>query len=166
MVKTEKYVNSGEVRSGGSDTILNSGAIGSCVVITAHNPLKKIGAMAHVLLPGNAPFNNHLQTTRYAFNAIEELLSQLKSFDVYPKNIEVCIIGGANVLKREADTIGNDNLNSVENLLREKQIEIKVRAVGGFERRTVLFEIEKGEINYTEGDSKQLLLWKSSVTEK
>lgn len=158
-VRNMQYVNTGEVSSAGIDTQLNSGAIGSCVVITAYDPEKKIGSMAHVMLPGTCPVNNQMYATRYASNAIEEMLSQLKSVEINKENIEVCIIGGANVLKRENDTIGAENLDSIENLLRENQIEIKAKATGGFERKTVLFDIEKGRIYYTEGDSNQKILW-------
>lgn len=34
------------------------------------------------------------------------------------------------------------------------------KAVGGYERRTVLFDIEKGYITYNEGDSNEEILWK------
>jgi len=160
--KVMQYVNTGQVCSGGIETILNSGAIGSCIVITAFDSGKKIGAMAHVMLPGTAPVNNQLNDTRYAANAIEEMLSQLNIFEIGKENIEICLVGGANVLKRENDTIGKDNMNSVENLLREKQLEIKAKSVGGFERRTVLFDIGKGCIYYTVGDSKQIILWETA----
>ncbi|MCF8298324.1 MAG: chemotaxis protein CheD [Saprospiraceae bacterium] len=159
--KIMKYVNTGEVRSGGSDTILNSGAIGSCVVVTAFDSEKKIGGMAHIMLPGICPYKNHLHTNRYAANAIEEILSQLKKFGINKEKIEICIIGGANVLKRENDTIGKDNLDSVEKLLSERQIRIKAKAIGGVERRTVLFDIAKSCIHYTVGDSKQKILWQT-----
>jgi len=159
--KIMKYVNTGEVSSGGIEIILNSGAIGSCVVITAFDPVRKVGAMAHVMLPGSVPVTNQLHATRYAANAIEEMLIQLKRFKINEENIEICLVGGANVLKRENDTIGKDNLDSVAQLFREKQIEIKAKSIGGFERRTVLFDIGKGCIYYTLGDSKQRILWQT-----
>jgi chemotaxis protein CheD len=153
------YVNTGEVKFGGSDVVLNSGAIGSCVVITAFDPVNKIGGMAHVMLPGISPIKNQLNATRYASNAIDEMLSQLKIFGIKKDNIEICLVGGANVLKRENDFIGKNNIESIEKLLDEKGINVCVSAVGGFERRTVLFNIGKGRIYYTVGGSKQKILW-------
>jgi len=166
VAKIMQYVNTGEVRSGGSDTTLNSGAIGSCVVITAFASEKQIGAMAHVMLPGISPHRNQLYVTRYAANAIEEMLNQLTMHEVNKENIEICLIGGANVLKRKNDHIGKDNLDSVKKLLSEKQLEIKAISIGGFERRTVLFDIEKGCIYYTVGDSKQKILWQTGSKQK
>ena len=89
------------------------------------------------------------------------MLSKLKSFEINKGNIEACIVGGANVLKRENDTIGKDNLDSIMKILREEHINIKAKSIGGFERRTVLFDIMKGCIYYTVGDSKPKLLWQT-----
>ena len=161
MNKIMQYVNTGDVCSAGHDTKLNSGAIGSCVVITAFDSAKNKGAMAYIMLSGIIPPINPMQDTRYAAHAIEELFSQMNSFKVIKEDLELCIIGGANVLKRENDCIGNDNLESVERLLLEENIEIKARSIAGFERRTVLFDIEKGYVYFTVGDSKQEILWQS-----
>lgn len=161
--KIMQYVNTGEVGSGGVETILNSGAIGSCVVIVAFDPVKYVGAMAHVMLPGALPVKNQPFATRYAASAIEELFCQLNKFGSKKENIEICLVGGANVLKREKDTIGNDNLASVEKLLGERQLEIKTRAIGGFERRTVVLDIALGCVYYTVGDSKQKILWQTGA---
>lgn len=160
---TMKYVNTGEVNSGGIETVLNSGAIGSCIVVTAFDPIKHIGAMAHILLPGTFPSKNGSQRTRYAHNAIEEMLCQLAKFGIGRNDIEVCLIGGANVLKREKDTIGKENLISVEEILKEKHIAIKAKSVGGFERRTVLLDIFNGCIYFTVGNSIQKVLWQSDI---
>lgn len=155
------YANTGEVKSGGAGIILNSGAIGSCVVIIAYDSSKKMGIMAHIMLPGKAPTENHPMSTRYAANAIEEIVSHLAP-GTDTKTITICLIGGANVLKREVDTIGEDNLKSIENLLREKQFSVQVKSVGGFERRTTFFDIENACVYFTVGDSKQQILWQAA----
>jgi chemotaxis protein CheD len=155
------YVNSGEVSSGGIETKLNSGAIGSCIVIIGFDSEKKVGAMAHIMLPDSAPLTNQLNATKYAANALDVLLNKLYCLKVEKEDIRICLVGGANVLKRENDTIGSNNINSVEKLLDEKGLKIYARAMGGFERRTVLFDIEKECIFYTVGDSKQQILWQT-----
>ena len=159
------YVNTGQVKSGDKNTILNSGAIGSCVVICVYNSLLKTGAMAHIMLPDVAPTGQE-ENTRYASNAILELMELMNKNNSQSNKLETCIIGGANVLKRQNDTIGKNNIASVEKLLDEKGIKICVKAVGGYERRTAIFDIENGCINYTEGDSKGKILWKTKSDSK
>jgi len=159
--KIIEYVNTGEIRSGGNDTILNSGAIGSCIVITAFDSDNKIGAMAHIMLPGKHHQNSTTNSLRFAEAAVEELFCQLEKKGSLKDNLEICVVGGANVLKRINDTIGKDNWESVENLLKENHLEIKAKSIGGLERRTVVFDISKGCVNYTVGDSKQEILWQT-----
>jgi len=159
-VKITQYVNTGEVKSGGIETILNSGAIGSCVVITAFDPVLHIGAMAHVMLPGKSPQERTLNSLRYASDAVDELLNQLTIKGVQTKNVRVCMAGGANVLQRKNDTIGLSNVASVEGLLKEARLETCAKSVGGIERRTMLFYVESASVCITIGDSKEKLLWK------
>jgi chemotaxis receptor (MCP) glutamine deamidase CheD len=70
------------------------------------------------------------------------------------------MVGGANVLKRKNDTIGVDNITSVEKLLQDLHLRVCAKSIGGTERRTVLFHVETGCVYFTIGDSKEKLLWK------
>jgi chemotaxis protein CheD len=70
MGKRIIYTMTGEVKSGNQDTVIKSGAIGSCVVITAYDKKNQLGSMAHVMLPGKAPKKKDIQKTKYAENAI------------------------------------------------------------------------------------------------
>jgi chemotaxis protein CheD len=104
------YANTGEVKLGDRSTILNSGAIGSCVVVCMYNSLIKTGAMAHIMLPGVASAENEMNT-KYASNAILKLMELMNKNDDQSVKLETCIIGGANVLKRPNDTIGESACN-------------------------------------------------------
>ncbi len=161
--KTKRIVDvyTGEVKAGGNDTILKSIAIGSCVVIAAYDSRKKVGVLAHVMLPGAAPEGKSLQKTRYAADAIREIINRMTLLGVNKDNIEACLVGGGNVLKREDDTICRENIASVIEFLNEERIKIGSKAVGGTERRTISLDVKNGTIHYTEGDSKEKLLWKS-----
>jgi len=152
------YVNTGEVKLGDSSTILNSGAIGSCVVVCIYNSSKKMGAMAHIMLPGVASVENEIKT-KYASNAILKLMKLINKNNDQSTILETCIIGGANVLKRSNDTIGKKNIDSVEKLLSEKGIIICGKSVGGDKRRTVVFDIKKACMYFTEGNSSEKILW-------
>ena len=151
-------VNTGEVMAGDSGMILKSDAIGSCVVIAACAHKKKVGSLAHIMLPGRSPEKCPYQKTRYAADAIELMLKELTKLAVDIADIEVCLVGGANVLKRNDDTIWKDNIDSVMELLKEKNIKIRAKALGGEERRSVSFDIERGIVSYREGDGEEKVL--------
>ncbi|MBC8438610.1 MAG: chemotaxis protein CheD [Deltaproteobacteria bacterium] len=158
-MKKSIHVSTGEVNAARANTILNSPAIGSCVVIVAYDAKKMVGAMAHVMLPGTSPEKRTSQRTRYAEDAIEEMIGMMTRQGTDRENIEVCLVGGANVLQREDDTICQAIVDSVIEVLHKKNIEIKAKAVGGTERKSVSLNVNKGTINYTEGDGVEMLLW-------
>lgn len=156
------YVLTGEVKAGNKSALLISSAIGSCVVIAAYDAKEKVGALAHILLPGRAPENKETQKNRYAANAIEELIRRMNMFGTKGNNIEVCLVGGANVLKRKDDATGLNNLSFVNDILKKERIQVKAKYVGGTERRSIALDVENGSIYYSVGDGIEKLLWQAS----
>jgi chemotaxis protein CheD len=160
----EKYINvaTGEVRVCEGAGVLKSTAIGSCVVIAACDSKKHLGVMAHVMLPGRAPSNTYSESTRYAVDAIDEMVKiiSLKGADL--SDFEVCLVGAANVLKKQDDTICKNNIESITKLLKEKNISVRAAVLGGTERKGISVNIQDGSFYYTEGDAEQKLLWKSA----
>ena len=152
-------VSTGEVKAAKKTTILKSAAIGSCVVIAAYNAANKTGALAHIMLPGASPEKSISPRTRYAADAIKEMIALMTQLGTDRKNIEVCLVGGANVLKREYDTIGQNNIDSVTELLTKQNIEIKAKSVGGFDRMSVTLDVENGNVYHSIGDGIDKLLW-------
>jgi chemotaxis protein CheD len=152
-------VQTGEVNTGTKGTILRSSAIGSCVVVAAYDLKAQIGGLAHIMLPGKAPENTNYQKTRYANDAIEDLINKINLNGAEDNNIEVCLIGGANVLNRENDSIARDNINSVFEILKKRKLLIREKSLSGMERRSALLNIETGCLNYTIGDGAEMILW-------
>ncbi len=155
------YVNTGEAKVSEGEAILRAIAIGSCIVVAALDSKKKVGAMAHVMLPGKAP-RQFVEKTKYAFDAIEKMLGQMLEAGSNMDDIEVCLVGAGNVLEKENDTICDANIESVTGILKEKGICVKASALGGTERKGVFLDTETGSISYTEGDEKAKTLWQIS----
>ncbi len=151
-------VNTGEVKVATEGAILGSVAIGSCVAVAAINFKRKIGAMAHIMLPGKAP-QPSLEKTKYAFDGIEQLLNQIFEAGANADETEVCLVGGGNVLKKEDDTICEANIESVTQILEGKNIPVIASVLGGTKRKSVFMDVENGYISYIEGDEKEKTLW-------
>ena len=152
------YVNSGEVAIGTAETVLRSPAIGSCVVVTAYDFKERIGAMAHIMLPGRAPEKSS-EKTKYAVDAIEQMLNQMLEQGAKANDIEACLVGAGNVLQDEDDAICADNVKSITAILAERNIPVRASALGGTERRSVSMDVESGTISHTQGDEKEKMLW-------
>jgi len=157
------YVQTGEVEASIGDVTLKSSAIGSCVVVAAYDCRKKIGALAHIMLPGKAPDNKMYEKKRFAVDAIDVMMNDLYSLGANVSDIEVCLVGGANVLKREKDTIGKVNIKSVLQILRDMNLPIKGESLGGVERRSLSLHTEDGVVYYTIGDGAREVLYKFCV---
>lgn len=151
-------INTGEVKVATEGTILRSVAIGSCVAVAAIDFKRKIGAMAHIMLPGSA-LRHSLEKTKYAFDGIEQLLNQMFEAGANTDETEVCLVGGGNVLKKENDTICEANVESVTQILKEKNIPVMASVLGGTKRKSVCLDVENGRISFREGDETEKILW-------
>jgi len=154
-----KYVQAGRIKSGTKNELLISSPLGSCIAVVAYDIKRKIGAIAHVMLPGKSPENNERDKTRYAINAIEILFSKLNRLGASDADIEICLAGGANVLRKEKEPLTHDIINSVQETIKKNKNKICASSLGGFERRKVTLDIGTGTVYYTIGESGEKVLW-------
>ncbi len=155
-------VQTGQVKGGHGKVVLRAVALGSCLAIVLYDPARKNGAMAHVMLPGKAPAKaGPGERMKYAADAIDALIEIMANMGSEKTDFCVAIIGGANVLRRENDTIARDNVESNLRILEEKELNIVARHIGGYERRNAYIDLEKGIISYAQGDSNDKVLWRA-----
>ena len=155
-VDIKKYIDvpTGEVKASGENVLIKSNGIGSCVVVVAYDSVKKTGALAHVMLPGTAPEGKPTKETKYAANAIEEMIIQLTNLGTDKEDIEICLAGGANVLDTGDDTIARDVRNSVLQIVEENRLIIKAKSIGGKLRRTISLDTNSGRVYLSVGEGK------------
>jgi len=155
-----KYVTSGNIATGSKDGIISSSPLGSCVAVVAYDIKTKIGGMAHIMLSGKAQNENRHDKNKYVINGINNLLSKLNESGAQNTNIEICLIGGANVLRKENDYVAERLVISILNTIYEKKLKICASSLGGFERRSASLNIKTGAVYYTIGGSTNQVLWK------
>lgn len=153
-------VDTGDVKTGGSATLLVANAIGSCIAIVAYDPEQRIGGIAHIMLPGKAPLETDTPKTRYTFDAFQELISQLEHAGAQKERLCFCIAGGGNVLMHSDDLICQNNISSVTTCIENAGFSIKAKSLGGTIRRKVRFDIETGCIYCAEGDGPETFLYR------
>ena len=142
--------------------VLASNGIGSCVAVVALDIERRVGGIAHVMLPGKAPAKE-ARKTKYALDALEALLEKLCAAETAPGQLKFFLIGGGNVLKIKGDTVCGSNIRSVSGLLREMGLKILKKSVGGNQRRTVRLDVSCGAVYYTKGSGAEEILWKAAL---
>ncbi|HNX90872.1 MAG TPA: chemotaxis protein CheD [Candidatus Omnitrophota bacterium] len=155
-------VSTGEVKVERGDAILRSSAIGSCICVVAYDGIGKLGGIAHILLPGKAPANE-IARSKYAADAIERMLKDIVGIGGVSGRLETCIVGAANVLNDDNDTVGKNNIQSVKKILFENNIPIRNESIGGNLRRGVALSLVDGTVYYTEGNDPEHVLWRFGV---
>lgn len=152
----------GEVKAGRRKVVLKSDGIGSCGIVIAYDYKKKIGALAHIMLPGRSPNNGSKKNTKYAVDAIDEMLYKMERLGAVRRYMYLYLVGGGNVLKDKDDTICTAVIGSIHTAIKNKNMYIAVQRTGGTLRRSISLDVESGHVYYTVGNRREQLLCKNN----
>lgn len=152
MEGTKVKVGMGDFKVGNGAEFLVTYGLGSCVGITIYDPQKKIGGMAHVMLPTStiAKSSAPVKEGKYADTAIRAMISSLIAAGGDIINFEAKIFGGAKMFsfESEKDTmdIGRRNVAAVKGELEKQRIPIKAEVTGEDYGRTIELELKSGKV--------------------
>ena len=144
MAETKVALLGCEIATSG---LLKIDHIGSGVGLILYSPSQKTAAGLHVLAPcsGSRASNNPIM---YADTAIPYVMAELDRRGVKPP-LSVAIAGGAALLKRQADSGGNAQLQLVEAVkaaLERTNLSVKIEETGGTKIRSMVLNIDEGKI--------------------
>lgn len=129
--------------------ILITYALGSCIGISLYDPVIKLGGLLHIMLPerGNMMDSNPL---KFADSGISEMLRKMGVFGGVKSRYVCKIAGGAKMFdvggSGSLGNIGERNIESVRKIFRDEQIRIMGQDVGQNYARTMLLDLENGEV--------------------
>ena len=121
-------------------------ALGSCIGICLHDPMLKLGALIHIMLPVNME-TNRTNTMKYADTGLRETLRQMEAMGARRARITAKIAGGAKMFETGGSSLGNigqRNIESVRLNLKKEGIRLLKEDVGGSVARTLLFDVNSG----------------------
>lgn len=134
--------------------ILRTGSIGSCLVIIIYDEEKKLGGLAHAMLPQlNVMLSAEEQRqypAKYVTQAIDNLLQALEQLGAARKNLKVKLIGGAAMFKRinfAKSGIGTQNLTQAKKYLAQLELPILAEDTGGSAGKSVEFDPRNGVVD-------------------
>lgn len=150
-MKEAVRVGMAEYKAVRAPTIIISLGLGSCVGIVLHDSTRKIGGLAHIMLPdstfsGKKDFN----VGKFADTAIVALITQMLKLGANRKRIISKIAGGAQMFKIKSENtflqIGKRNVEAVRYNLSKLNIRLAAEDVEGNYGRTLEFDSKTGRL--------------------
>lgn len=144
-------VGVGEHWFGGGSVRLTT-LLGSCVAICLWHPARRVGGLAHILLPGRRRGERaELLDSRYADEAVELLRTDVETFGTRLRDYDVKLFGGGDMLEVSGRRtgvmdVGRRNIEAVESLMVREGVNIRSRHLGGQGHRKLVFDIVTGAV--------------------
>ncbi len=125
--------------------------LGSCVGVVLYDNFKKIGGLAHVMLPDSKlSSKNDYNPGKFADTAIDALIQEMCKLGVNQRNIVSKIAGGAQMFQIRSENnimqIGRRNVEAVRSKLNQLSIQVSAEDVEGNYGRTIELFCETGEL--------------------
>jgi chemotaxis protein CheD len=113
--------------------------LGSCIGLTMYDPMLKVGAMVHIMLPESAGRTD--RPGKYADTAVPLLVNDLNALGCKNGAIIAKMTGGASMFEYFGTNfnIGERNAGKVRALLKECHIHLAAEDIGGKIGRSVTF---------------------------
>lgn len=134
---------------GAGDTLVTLG-LGSCVAILLHDPVARVGGMAHVLLPEKQLARDSTNLAKFASTAIPLLAEEVLGAGARRDRLKARLVGGASMfaalMAPGTLNMGERNLNASRQALRELGIPLVAEEVGADYGRSVRFHVGEGRV--------------------
>lgn len=119
--------------------------LGSCLGLALYDRQTKTGGLAHILLP-NSNGNTDLPA-KFVDTAIPALIEHMKTLAGVNPNLVAKLAGGANMFATSRpQPIGLQNIAAAEQLLKQLEVPIVARHLGGEKGRRMRFHTASGRV--------------------
>jgi len=142
-------VGLGEIHvSGDPDAVLICYGLGSCIAVSAFDPVAKVGAMAHIVLPVSNNGANALLPAKFADRGIPLTVEKMEKAGARRSRIVIKIAGGAKMLHGvkagSVLDIGERNIVAVQEAIRTIGLTIQAQDIRGDWGRCLWLYIASG----------------------
>jgi chemotaxis protein CheD len=137
----------GEMRIAKAPGRLVIHGLGSCVAVFVYDPEKRIGGLAHILLP-SAPENEEQAPGRYAPTAVAAVIDGSVRRGARRAALLAKVTGGSRMFSLETEaghpSVGDRNVQAALKALEAARIEVVATDVGGECGRTIEADLDDG----------------------
>jgi len=137
----------GEYHASKTPMILHT-ILGSCVAACLFDPVRRIGGMNHILMPGALDLKKFDMSARYGINAMELLINKIMKLGGNRRHLKAKLFGGAHLFPSipENRSIGKQNAVFSTEFLKKEGIEILKVDLGGHATRKIYFHTDTGKV--------------------
>ncbi len=136
------------------DHLMKTNGVGSCVVIIFFDRKKKLGGMAHSMLPERLTGDSDYFSApgKYVNEAIDNLFERFLKRGSNAADLAAVLVGGAEMfpsLSGDYFTVGYQNLQTAKRCLAETGVALIDESVGGHFGRSVSLDPQSGKLIIT-----------------
>jgi chemotaxis protein CheD len=134
---------------GRSGACLVTIGLGSCVAIILYDAVRRLGSLAHCLLPDDAGTRSGRKPARYPGTIVPVMVRELRELGA-GGHLTARLVGGASMFRSLIESpsmnVGARNIAAARKALRKAGIRITGEDVGGESGRSVRFYLDNGEV--------------------
>jgi chemotaxis protein CheD len=122
--------------------------LGSCIAVTMFNKRLKVGGICHALLPEKRPPHG-ADDCRYVDTSITYMLKKLEAMGIKRHEVEIKLLGGADVIDITDTTkpsVGRLNIEKALEMMNTEQLFLMLSDVGGTTGRKIRFYTHTGVV--------------------
>lgn len=134
-----------------TNVVLMCLGLGSCVALCLHDPIARVGGMAHMVLPDSSSGRVTGPSAKFVDLAIPMLVEQMREAGAIRSRLRINIVGGARMLSGPAFAgtldVGARNLTATRSALESLRLSVNGgEEVGGTHGRTVRLHVGSGDV--------------------
>ncbi|MDY6911140.1 MAG: chemotaxis protein CheD [Chloroflexota bacterium] len=155
--------NLGEIHiSNAPEVVLSCLGVGSCIALCIYDPQVKVGGIAHIVLPNsNGKPKDAKGATKYADIAVPHLLNMIRESGALRSRLQIKLAGGSQMFvggSASSFNTGENNYESVKQVLADEALKISAADVGGNKGRTIRLSVATGRVTVKTvgGEEKEL----------
>jgi chemotaxis protein CheD len=140
------------------ESMLVTYALGSCIAVLVHDPIRRVGGMIHYMLPLSSvtPEKSRDKPAMFADTGVPLLFERMYALSCRKADLVVRVAGGAAIHDDNGVfEIGKRNYVVLRKLLWKSGVGIAAEAVGGAVSRTVRLFVGSGRTTLRTSDSRE-----------
>jgi len=148
------YLKPGQWFCGQKPTLVAT-LLGSCVTVTMHHPVRRVGSICHATLPEpRCDFrcaSCGVMKFQFVTCCVRQMVAKFEANGMVREELVVKLFGGADVLSTGADgvvskSVGQMNVEMAERMIRLERLRLVASDVRGVRGRKIYFWTETGEV--------------------